>query len=76
MHYAPETRDWPAEPGCHRECLMKKRQNVAIPDFSTKRAAKGSGLSTPTAGTKTHQPDPRQPQKPPAKAKNGGRRGT
>jgi len=53
---------------------MKKKNNSAIPDFSRKRPATGD--KPVVAGDKTHTPNPRQPQKPPAKAKNGGRRGT
>jgi hypothetical protein len=55
---------------------MKKRNTAAIPDFSRKRPAPAAGVKPPVAGEKTHVPNPRQPQKPPAKAKNGGRRGT
>lgn len=53
---------------------MKKKNTSAIPDFSRKRpAADGKPVVT---GEKTHVPNPRQPQKPPSQAKNGGRRGT
>ena len=53
---------------------MKKKHNTAVPDFSRKRPVPG----TPTAvvGVKDALPSPRQPQKPPTTAKNGGRRGT
>ena len=54
---------------------MKKKNSSAIPDFSRKRPA-DKGKSTVASGEKTHVPNPRQPQKPPAQAKNGGRRGT
>jgi hypothetical protein len=53
---------------------MKKKQSSAIPDFSRKRPAPGAKADV--SGEKAHTPNPRQPQKPPAKAKNGGRRGT
>jgi hypothetical protein len=53
---------------------MKKKQSSAIPDFSRKRPA--GAAKAEVAGDKAHTPNPRQPQKPPAKAKNGGRRGT
>jgi len=53
---------------------MKKKQSSAIPDFSRKRPAQGAKADV--AGDKSQTPNPRQPQKPPAKAKNGGRRGT
>ena len=50
---------------------MKKS---TIPDFSRKRPAVGT--KPLVAGDKGPMPNPRQPQKPPTKAKNGGRRGT
>ncbi len=53
---------------------MKKKNTSAIPDFSRKRPVKGA--APVAAADKAHTPSPRQPQKPPAKAKNGGRRGT
>jgi hypothetical protein len=53
---------------------MKKKNHSAIPDFSRKRPQPGAKLER--AGDKAHTPNPRQPQKPPTKAKNGGRRGT
>ncbi len=53
---------------------MKKKHASAIPDFSRKRPAAGDKPAV--TGDKAHTPSPRQPQKPPAKAKNGGRRGT
>lgn len=46
-----------------------------IPDFSRKRPA-AAGEKPVVAGEKGHTPNPRQPQKAPTKAKNGGRRGT
>jgi len=56
------------------EYSMKKKPHSAIPDFSTKRkTADGKVVAT---NEKSHVPNPRQPQKPPAQAKNGGRRGT
>jgi len=53
---------------------MKKKQHTAIPDFS--RAKPIPGAKQAASGEKTHQPDPRQPQKSPTKSRNGGRRGT
>ncbi|MDQ8160329.1 MAG: hypothetical protein P3B76_05660 [Gemmatimonadota bacterium] len=53
---------------------MKKKNNTAVPDFSRQRPVAGAP-ATAAAG-KSASPNPRQPQKPPAKAKNGGRRGT
>lgn len=53
------------------ERLMKRN---AIPDFARKAPLKGG--KTEMTGDKAPKPNPRQPQKPPAKAKNGGRRGT
>lgn len=53
---------------------MKKKNHSAIPDFSRKRPTAGS--KPVVAGEKSQMPNPRQPQKPPAQAKNGGRRGT
>ncbi len=53
---------------------MKKKSSSAIPDFSRKKP--GATEKPAIAGDKTHAPNPRQPQKAPAKAKNGGRRGT
>jgi len=50
---------------------MKKS---AIPDFSRKRPAAGG--KPVVSGEKVIPPNPRQVQKPPTKAKNGGRRGT
>lgn len=51
---------------------MKKKS--PIPDFSSKKkTADGKVIVT---NDKSHIPNPRQPQKPPAQAKNGGRRGT
>jgi hypothetical protein len=50
---------------------MKKN---AIPDFSRKRPT--AGATPPATGEKTVAPNPRQAQKPPAKARGGGRRGT
>jgi len=59
---------------------MKKKSNTAVPDFSRKRpgtAKTGDPSAQPDAGSqRSHTPDPRQPQKAPTKAKNGGRRGT
>lgn len=54
---------------------MKKKQHSAIPDFSRKKPVPGAKTDV-SAGDKAHVPSPRQPQKPPAQAKNGGRRGT
>lgn len=53
---------------------MKKKNSSAVPDFSRKRPSESGKPAAP--GDKTHVPNPRQPQKPPAQAKNGGRRGT
>jgi hypothetical protein len=53
---------------------MKKKHHSEIPDFSRKRP--GTVPKPAVAGEKVHMPNPRQPQKPPTKAKNGGRRGT
>ncbi len=53
---------------------MKKKQHSAIPDFSRKKPA--AGAKSEVSSEKAHVPSPRQPQKPPAKSKNGGRRGT
>jgi hypothetical protein len=53
---------------------MKKKHNTAVPDFSRKRPIPGTPSTAP--GEKSSQPSPRQPQKPPTTAKNGGRRGT
>ncbi len=53
---------------------MKKKSNTAVPDFSRKRPVPGTPSTA--AGEKSTQPSPRQPQKPPTTAKNGGRRGT
>jgi hypothetical protein len=53
---------------------MKKKTHATIPDFSSKRkTADGKVVGS---NDKQHVPNPRQPQKPPAQAKNGGRRGT
>ncbi len=54
---------------------MSKKNNSAIPDFSRKKQLPGT-KSTAVGASKAPLPNPRQPQKPPAKAKNGGRRGT
>ena len=51
---------------------MKKN---SIPDFSRKRPT-ASGAKTVASTDKAPTPNTRQPQKPPAQAKNGGRRGT
>ena len=56
------------------ESRMKKKHNTAVPDFSRKRPVPGT--PTTAVGEKSSQPSPRQPQKPPTTAKNGGRRGT
>jgi hypothetical protein len=56
------------------EQYMKKKHNTAVPDFSRKRPIPGTPSTAP--GEKSLQPSPRQPQKPPTTAKNGGRRGT
>jgi hypothetical protein len=53
---------------------MKKKGNTAVPDFSRKRPAADG--KAPLNTEKAPVPNPRQPQKPPAQAKNGGRRGT
>ncbi len=53
--------------------MSKKSQN-AIPDFSRKRPA--DATKPGAASAKVAVPDPRQPQRPPTKSKNGGRRGT
>lgn len=53
---------------------MKKKNSSAIPDFSRKRP--GATGKPVVASDKAPTPNPRQPQKAPAKAKNGGRRGT
>lgn len=53
---------------------MKKKTNTAIPSFARKKPVAG-GQPVPLTD-KPHVPNPRQPQKPPAQAKNGGRRGT
>ncbi len=53
---------------------MKKKHNVAIPDFSRKRPV--PGMPSTAAGSKSVAPDPRKNHGPPVKAKNGGRRGT
>ncbi len=53
---------------------MKKKQHSAIPDFSRKKPLPGA--KSEVTSEKSHVPSPRQPQKPPAKSKNGGRRGT
>ena len=54
---------------------MSKKNNSAIPDFSRKKPLPGA-KTTAGGASKASLPNPRQPQKPPAKAKNGGRRGT
>ncbi|MES2523675.1 MAG: hypothetical protein V4617_13300 [Gemmatimonadota bacterium] len=53
---------------------MKKKSSGAVPDFSRKKPLPGGKPAAP--GEQQHKPNPRQPQKPPAQAKNGGRRGT
>ncbi|MDQ6613065.1 MAG: hypothetical protein M3Y64_11565 [Gemmatimonadota bacterium] len=53
---------------------MKKKGHASIPDFSSKK--KTADGKVVTSNEKGHIPNPRQPQKPPAQAKNGGRRGT
>lgn len=53
---------------------MKKKQHSAIPDFSRKRPTPGAPKEL--SSEHAHTPNPRQPQKAPTKAKNGGRRGT
>lgn len=53
---------------------MKKKGNTAVPDFSSRKPI--GGKNAPVSTDKPHVPNPRQPQKPPAQAKNGGRRGT
>lgn len=55
---------------------MKKKQHSAIPDFSRKKPVPGGKAVAGGSAEKAHVPSPRQPQKPPAQAKNGGRRGT
>jgi hypothetical protein len=62
---------------------VKKKHATAIPDFSRKRplaggkpGEAGASSSSGAPADKAPQPNPRQPQKPPAKSKNGGRRGT
>ena len=54
---------------------MIKKNSSTIPDFSRKRPA-AAGAKPAVSGDKAHTPNPRQPQKAPTKAKNGGRRGT
>ena len=53
--------------------MSKKSQN-AIPDFSRKRPLPDGKVEQ--TSERTNVPDPRQPQRPPTKSKNGGRRGT
>lgn len=53
---------------------VKKKTNTAIPSFASKKPGV-KGQPAPVVD-KAHIPNPRQPQKPPAQAKNGGRRGT
>ncbi|MEO7361374.1 MAG: hypothetical protein ABI120_13665 [Gemmatimonadaceae bacterium] len=53
---------------------MKKKTNTAIPSFARKKPTAAGQPSL--LNEKAHVPNPRQPQKPPAQAKNGGRRGT
>ncbi|MEO7521682.1 MAG: hypothetical protein ABIW79_07695 [Gemmatimonas sp.] len=53
---------------------MKKKSSSAIPDFSRKRPAVGGKAPAPSTD-KQQVPNPRQPQKPPAMPKSGGRRG-
>ncbi|MEP6832392.1 MAG: hypothetical protein ABJB74_03320 [Gemmatimonas sp.] len=53
---------------------MKKKTNTAIPSFASKKP--GTKAQPVLSTDKAHVPNPRQPQKPPAQAKNGGRRGT
>ena len=55
--------------------IMIKKNSSTIPDFSRKRPA-AAGAKPAVTGDKAHTPNPRQPQKAPTKAKNGGRRGT
>lgn len=52
-----------------------KKKRTAVPDFSSKKLKPGEKQDR-VASDQRHTPDPRQPQKPPTKSKNGGRRGT